>query len=141
MTDALSAIIIHDQILPAFRTGDFPGGIAAGVAAIDQQLRLDPEEARARAAAADAPRAEKPIAVGAVIGVIFIFLFIGLVGMASGGRRRRGLAGDVAPVLIWIASEALRGGRGGGGGGWGGGGGGFGGGGGGFGGGGASGGW
>ena len=52
LTDALSAQIIQTRILPAFRTGDFPDGIIAGVDAIDQQLRLDPAEAQARAAAA-----------------------------------------------------------------------------------------
>lgn len=140
MTDALSAMIIHEQILPAFRVGGFERGITEGVTAIETQLRLDPEEARARAANVEAPKAEKPVAVGLVIGLIFLFMFFALIGAASGGRRRRGMAGDVAPVLLWIAAEALNGGRGGGGG-WGGGGGGFGGGGGGFGGGGASGGW
>ncbi|KPQ30828.1 MAG: Beta-propeller domains of methanol dehydrogenase type [Porphyrobacter sp. HL-46] len=34
LTDALSALIIQNQILPRFRDGDFPGGIAAGTDAI-----------------------------------------------------------------------------------------------------------
>ncbi|NBB52760.1 methanol dehydrogenase, partial [Rhizobium sp. CRIBSB] len=118
MTDALSAVIIHDRILPAFRVGGFERGITEGVSAIETQLRLDPEEARARAAGAEAPKPEKPVAVGAVIGLIFLFLFFALIGAASGGGRRRGVAGDMAPVLLWIAAEALKGGRGGGGG-WG----------------------
>lgn len=139
MTDALSALIIHNDILPAFREGGFERGITNGVDAIDKQLRLDPAEAKARAAKAEAPRAEKPVIPLIVIGVIFFFLFISMVSAASRGRRRGG--DGLTPILIWIASEALSNGRGGGGGWGGGGGGGFGGGGGGFGGGGASGGW
>lgn len=143
LTDALSAQIIQTRILPAFRTGDFPDGIIAGVDAIDQQLRLDPVEAQARAAAAVEVKPEAPIGPAIVVGLIFLFLFLGLVGSAARrGRKADGLGG----VLLWIAAEALKEGTSGGRGGWGGGrggfgGGGFGGGGGGFGGGGASGGW
>lgn len=141
MTDAMSALIIQNAILPAFRDGDFEGGITAGVDAITQQLTLDPAEAEARAAEAAAEMAEPEIDVGAIIavGVVLMFLITSLIGaLARGGRRYRG--GGVAPILVWAAAEAMRGG--GGGGGWsGGGGGGFSGGGGSFGGGGASGGW
>ena len=138
LTDALAALIIHDRILPAFREGGYERGITDGVAAVEEQLRLDPAEAKARAARAEAPRAEKPVIPAVVVGLIFFFLFISLLSAAGRGRRRGGGDG-ISPVLIWIAAEALKGG--GRGGGWGGGGGGFGGGGGGFGGGGASGGW
>ena len=142
MTDALSALIIHNDILPAFREGYFERGIQQGVEAIDTQLRLDPAEAQARAAQAAAPKAGVPVGPIIVAGVIFFLLLTSVIGgLAAGGRRRRG--SGVAPILIWAASEALRSsGRGGsswGGGGFGGGG--FGGGGGSFGGGGASGGW
>lgn len=140
LTDGLSALIIHNEILPSFREGHFERGIEQGVAAIEAQLRLDPAEAQARAAAAARPRAEAPVGPMILIGVILFLMFISMVGaLGRGGRRRRG--SGVAPILIWAASEALRsGGRGrGGGSSWGGGG--FGGGGGSFGGGGASGGW
>ncbi len=139
LTDALSALIIHNQILPAFRDGYFERGILQGVAAIDEQLRLDPAEARARAAAADRPEASAPIGTVVFIAAVFLFMGLSLIGGIAGrGRRRR--ASGLAPILIWAASDAMRG-RGGGS--WGGGGGfgGFGGGGGSFGGGGASGGW
>lgn len=137
LTDAFSAQIIQTRILPAFRTSAFQKGITDGVDAIDAQLRLDPAEAQARAAAVRTQRPDPPIAPMIVVFLVFLFLFMGLVGAASRGRRHRG---GVAPILIWAASEALRNGSRGGGGGWGGGGG-FSGGGGGFGGGGASGGW
>ena len=140
LTDGLSALIIHNEILPAFREGRFERGIEQGVTAIEAQLRLDPAEAQARAAAAAAPKADVPVGPMIMVGVILFLMFISMIGALSrGGRRRRG--SGVAPILIWAAAEALRSsGRGGGGGSsWGGGG--FGGGGGSFGGGGASGGW
>lgn len=142
LTDGLSALIIHNEILPSFRDGRFERGIEQGVTAIEAQLRLDPAEAEARAAAADSPKAGVPVGPLIMIGVILFLMFVGMIGvLGRGGRRRRG--SGVAPILIWAASEALRssGSRGGGGSSWGGGGGGFSGGGGSFGGGGASGGW
>nr|WP_183204900.1 TPM domain-containing protein [Brevundimonas lenta] len=140
LTDALSAVIIHNQILPPFREGRYDQGIEQGVTAIEEQLRLDPAEAQARAVAAEQPQAEAPIGPALLIIAVFVFLALGLMGRIAGGRRRRG--DGVAPILIWAASEALRNSGRGGGSSWGGGGGGgFGGGGGSFGGGGASGGW
>lgn len=144
LTDALSALIIQNEILPSFREGYFERGIEQGVDAIDRQLRLDPAEAQARAAAAERPRSEAPIGVGVVIAVIFILMILAMIGGAGGRGRRR--PSGVGHILVWAAAEVLsshvRGGGGGfGGGGSGGGGGGFGGGGGSFGGGGASGGW
>ena len=150
LTDAYSSLIIRNDILPAFRQGDYAAGIIAGTDAVIAQLTADPAEAQARAAEAKSAASErqKPILPALIIFLIFFFLFISLVGAAAGGRRRRGGKGGdgLTPILIWAASEALKnqgrgGGDWGGGGGFGGGGGGFGGGGGGFGGGGASGGW
>ena len=142
MTDAMSTLIIHNRILPAFREGRFEQGIVQGVDAIEQQLRLDPAEAQARAAAAAAPKPDVPIGPLLIVGVVLFLFFIGTIGgLARGGRRHRG---GVSPILIWAASEALRNSGRGGGSSWGGGGfggGGFSGGGGSFGGGGASGGW
>jgi len=136
LTDGLSALIIQNEILPSFREGYFERGIEQGVNAIDAQLRLDPAEAQARAAAAERPASQFPFGIAAVIAVIFVLLVLGMLGGAArGGRRGRG---DAAGVLLWVAAEVLRSGLGGGGGG---GGGGFSGGGGSFGGGGASGGW
>ena len=153
LTDAYSSLIIRNDILPAFRQGDYAAGIIAGTDSIITQLTADPAEAQARAeeARSAADRSEKPVLPAVIILLVFAFIFFSMVGAAAGGRKRRGGRGDgLSPILIWAASEALkdrdRGGRSGwgGGGGFGGGGfggGGFGGGGGGFGGGGASGGW
>lgn len=149
LTDALSGRIIRDVVTPKFKAGDMPGGIQDGVNAIAQQIQLPPEEAAARAAAADS--AERDRAgdgdIGGLIFVGFIIFFFFILPMLSsigrrGKKRRRGGPWD-APIIIWGGGDW--GGGSGGGSSWGGGGGGgfggFSGGGGSFGGGGASGGW
>ena len=140
LTDALSSHIIQDDILPPFRQSGFERGINAGVDAISTQLRMDPEAAQARAAAATAPEPDFPVGPMILVALVFFFIVIGLIRSASGGgRRRRGGVGD---IILWTAADALsRSSRGGGGGFGGFSGGGFSGGGGSFGGGGASGGW
>ena len=47
ITDAFSSVIIQTQVLPQFRSGDFNGGVEAGVDALIQQLSLDTSEAEA----------------------------------------------------------------------------------------------
>ncbi|AUX70386.1 methanol dehydrogenase [Porphyrobacter sp. HT-58-2] len=164
LTDALSALIIQNQILPRFRDGDFPGGIEAGTDAIIAQLQLPPEEAARIAAEAGAKRkSDGGFPVGVLIWLAFMFFFFILPLLAGRGRRRkyrskgegpwgsrgRDLGDTARDVILWeVGSAILRGALSGSdndGGGWGGGGGfgggGFSGGGGSFGGGGASGGW
>jgi uncharacterized protein len=164
LTDALSSLIIQNQILPAFRDGDFPGGIVAGTDAIIAQLQLPPEEAaKVAAEAGKAQDSDGGFPFGVLIWIAFIFFFFVLPVLTGRGRRRKyrsrgngpwGSAsrdvGDTArDIILWeVGSAIVRGLASGGdndGGGWGGGGfgggGGFSGGGGSFGGGGASGGW
>ncbi|MBW4330173.1 TPM domain-containing protein [Stakelama sp. CBK3Z-3] len=151
MTDALSSMIIHDDILPQFRKGDMAAGIMAGSAAIAQQMKLPLEAAEQRAKqkldARQQASGSGDDGSGWIVGLFWIAILFFVVmpmlfGRARGRRYRRG----IGPVVIWGP------GFGGGGSGWGGGssggfggggfgGGGFSGGGGSFGGGGASGGW
>lgn len=163
LTDALSALIIQNAILPAFRDGDFPGGIDAGTDAIITQLQLPPEEAAKIAAEAGKSRqSDGGFPVGVLIWLAFMVFFFVLPMMAGRKRRRRYRSKGAGPwgaregsmgrdlgdtardVILWEVGSAIArgmisgGGRGGGGFG---GGGGFSGGGGSFGGGGASGGW
>ncbi len=164
LTDAVSSVIIRESILPRFKAGDYPGGIAAGADQIITLMQLPPAEAAKRAqeiGAAETQRSERRAGGFPVIQIIFMvvvfFVVIGSIAGAAGGRRYRGRsgrrggldAGDVA-VILWGLDAISRSSRGGGGSGWGGGGGdfgggggfgGFSGGGGSFGGGGASGGW
>lgn len=154
LTDALSALIIQNAILPRFRDGDMPGGIVAGTDAIISQLVLPEDEARQVAAqASEARERDSGFPVGLFVwGAIIFFFFI--LPMLRGRRRKRRYKGKgrefgdtVTDIILWevgsaIVRGALSGGDdwgGGGGGGFGGGG--FSGGGGSFGGGGASGGW
>ena len=157
LTDALSGRIIRDVVTPKFKAGDMPGGIQDGVNAIAQQIQLTPEEAAARAAAAD--KAERDRAGDGNFGglffigfIFFIFFVIPWLSSRSrrGKKRRKDSPWGAPPIIIWGGDDDDHWGSGGGsswgGGGssWGGGGGGFGGfsgGGGSFGGGGASGGW
>jgi len=147
LTDAYSGEIIRNQITPAFKQGDFAGGINAGVDAIVQQLQAPPEEQEKRVAQAVDRQKVAHHQSGSFIPLIFwaiILLFV-VIPAIRGRRYGRRYGGSAWPVVIW--GPGLGGGWGGGssGGGWGGfsggGGGGFSGGGGSFGGGGASGGW
>lgn len=157
LTDAMSSIIIRNAILPRFKTGDYPGGITAGVDEIAVQMQLPPEEAAKRVREAEAqaaPRREQSGDQGIVPmifwGMVVMFVLLSFA-RGGGGRRYRGQRRrGVDPwVVLWgmdALSRASRnsGGWSGGGGGFGGGfggGGGFSGGGGSFGGGGASGSW
>lgn len=147
MTDALSGIIIRDTMTPLFKAGDMGGGIVAGAAAINEQLKLPLEAAEARAKQLiDAGKGKKRDTPSwfVLIFWLFILLFV-VLPIIFGSARGRKYRGGGAPVVIWGPGWGDGGGGsswgGGGGSSWGGGGGGFSGGGGGFGGGGASGGW
>ncbi|WP_299592000.1 YgcG family protein [uncultured Microbulbifer sp.] len=129
LTDALSANIVHTKILPQFRSGNFDGGVTAGVesiiAAIKNEYVPEPTESGN----------DRRLALLVGIFLLFIMLQIfgaSVLGAPSGSSNyRRGRYGG------YYGGGGFGGGYGGGGFG----GGGFGGGGGGFGGGGASGGW
>jgi len=136
LTDALSSVIIHSSILPAFRSGDFDGGVRAGVGGIIAALGGELAPAAPRAAG---PRQSIPLGIFWFLMILFLIAAFGGGGGRGGRRARR-----IARAAAWGAVLGSRRGRGGGfGGGFGGGGfgGGFGGGGGSFGGGGASGRW
>ncbi|MFL6862824.1 MAG: TPM domain-containing protein [Allosphingosinicella sp.] len=147
ITDALSGQIIAETMTPAFKRGDYAGGIEAGVDALAAQLQAPPEEQERKAMAASG-RAREHRESGSFFplifwGIVMAFVIVPAILRRAGGRRYgRGRHG---PVILWGPGLGGWGGGGGsswGGGSWGGGGGGgFSGGGGSFGGGGASGGW
>ena len=136
LTDAMSSLILQEQVLPKFRTGDVDGGVAAGANALIQQLSLDP--ATAAANVQKATQAAKPH--GIPFGAIFALIVLFLVFSSLFRRHMGGGMGWWLPMMI-MSSGSRGGGWGGGGWSGGGGGGGFSGGGGSFGGGGASGSW
>ena len=145
LTDGLSSSIIRNYITPAFKAGDFPAGINAGVDRIVTQLELPADEAAKIAAAAGQQNRNsngEGIPIGAIIFMLFFIFFVVLPiirSLGGGGRKHR--RGGVGPVIIWGGNDWGGGGGSSWGGGGGGGFGGFSGGGGSFGGGGASGGW
>jgi uncharacterized protein len=130
LTDSLSQLIIQNGILPKFRTGDFAGGIRAGVS--DLLAVLSGEGAAVKERLGAEKQAEENLEW--IPALIWILILAYILWRAT--RNRQGVtgAGRSGPIFV-------PGGWSGGGGSWGGGGGGWGGGGGGFGGGGSSGGW
>src|SRR5215469_2684792 len=76
ITDALSSVIIQTQMLPKFRSGDFNGGVEAGVDALIQQLSLETSEAERRAAAAEQQQSQGDQGGGGGLGGLLILLFI-----------------------------------------------------------------
>lgn len=142
LTDAFSSVIINTQIVPAFKVGDFSGGINAGTDAIIAQLKLPPDEAAKYAAqlAAKSSKNSQGDSISAAIFWLIIFFFFILPLLRSIFGKGRGRRLGSGPVIIWGGGSDGGGWGGGSSGGFGGGGG-FSGGGGSFGGGGASGGW
>ena len=93
LTDALSSLIIQNAILPRFREGDMPGGVVAGAQAITSQLQLPPEEAAKIASQAGQQRrsdqTDGGFPIGALIWLIFMFLFFVLPIVRGRSRRRK----------------------------------------------------
>ncbi|GGD01649.1 TPM domain-containing protein [Aureimonas glaciei] len=90
LTDALSSLIIQNDILPAFRSGDYPGGIAKGVDGILKVLSGDAAELQARAERNEGWQSED--VEGAVFFVLFalVWLFVMGAGVMSFFARRFG---------------------------------------------------
>ena len=139
LTDAMSGIIIREEILPHFKQKppDYGGGIEAGANAIIRQMSLPADQAQANAAKAEqAQRARRDASPGMLPVIFWMIIILFVISMfaraASGGRRYRRRRGWGAPIILWGpgwggGSSWSGGGSWGGGSSWGGGGGGFGG--------------
>lgn len=136
LTDAMSALIIQNAILPAFRRGDFPAGIKAGVRDIRDVIMGDAEAVKQRAASLrKRDEAGKASTMSLIVMGLFVVFIVWVIVHQSrygvqqaragrGGRRsaRRQADSGGGPVFIpgsWGGDSG-----GGSGGGWGGGGGG-----------------
>ncbi len=106
LTDAVSATIIRNAIVPAFKSGDMAAGIVKGTDAILEILNLDPDEAKARAKqleSSDWTEEEVDNLIFFAVMVIFMGFIIWRV-MRGGGpggpaaRRRRGGAVAGGPI-------------------------------------------
>jgi uncharacterized protein len=107
LTDALSSVIINQDMMPKLRAGDVPGAMEAGTDAIIAQLRASPDEAKARTDAAiaafDKANKRKASADNIPVGLIiwlFIFAFIFLSHLRVGKRGRR-YRRSGWPVILW----------------------------------------
>ncbi|AXJ96808.1 methanol dehydrogenase [Sphingomonas sp. FARSPH] len=127
LTDALSSVIINQDMMPKLKAGDIAGAMTAGTDALIQQLRANPDEAKARTDAAikqfDAThrRSTGSRGGGVPIGLIFwgvILLFV-VVPLVIGRRRQSGPWGrrydgdgggsGMLPIVLWsIANEIGR---------------------------------
>jgi uncharacterized protein len=104
LTDALSADIIQNRILPRFRAGDIPGGITSGVDAILAAIEGTYQPVATPHSSSDQYRA--------LIPVLFFIGWLVLVNILSNRRRRgRWVYGSGVPG-VWIGGPGW-GGRGG----------------------------
>ncbi|MCP9438927.1 MAG: TPM domain-containing protein [Nitrospira sp.] len=102
LTDARSAQIIRNEIVPRFRAGDFAGGISAGVDAIIRTI-----EGTYQAAEKSAPQQE-PDGIGVIGTAILVGIVVGLglmgihrlVGALTGAGLSALLAPWVTPALL-----------------------------------------
>ena len=130
LTDAMSGVIIRENILPHFKQSppDYGGGIEAGADAIIKQMSLPPDQAQKNLQQAQQAQDQRQHSGGNPLPVFFwmmIFFFVILSHLRRRyGRRYRTRSGGISPwVTLWALNSLGRGSRGGwGGGGWGGGG-------------------
>jgi uncharacterized protein len=117
LTDAMSSVIIHRAILPAFREGRFEDGVVAGAGLIVRQIGLPEDQAKAAVAQAEAQQAQARQDDGGgtpwhlIIVVLVIFWLISGVLRMFGVRRRFGGSG-LWWLLPLILSSSGRGGGG-----------------------------
>ena len=105
LTDARSAQIIRGEIVPRFRAGDAPGGVAAGVDAILKTI-----EGTYQASNKSAPGLDSD-AMGQVVVAVIVGLVIGM-GLMSVNRYLGPVAGTGLSVLLapWLVPALITGG-------------------------------
>ncbi|MGH7146579.1 MAG: TPM domain-containing protein [Nitrospiraceae bacterium] len=97
LTDLRSAHIIRQEIVPRFRTGDLPGGIAAGVQAILGTIEgtyKAEEVLSGHARSGQEPTAFDYVIIGIVVGTLAGIL------LSHGLQRTRALLGSVLAFLV-----------------------------------------
>ena len=105
LTDARSAQIIRSEIVPRFRAGDAPGGVAAGVDAILKTI-----EGTYQASDKTAPGLDSDV-MGQVVVAVIVGLIVGL-GLMSVNRFLGPVAGTGLSVLLapWLVPALITGG-------------------------------
>ncbi|MEL0210451.1 MAG: TPM domain-containing protein [Novosphingobium sp.] len=111
LPDVLAGRIISGAVTPRFKTGDYAGGINAGVDQILTQLNRNPADAKAVAEAAKAGAREEQSGRSTIASAIFWVVLI-VVMIAVFGRRRQGYAqrrsGIDPGIVLWGISEIAR---------------------------------
>ena len=130
LTDALSSVIINQDMMPKLKAGDVPGAMEAGTDAIIGQLRASPDEAKARTDAAVAAfdkthqrTASRGSGGGGGLMLIFWLMVIGFFVLSrfrrgGGGQRYQGSGSGLGSAILWGSVLGSLNNRGGGGGGW-----------------------
>ncbi|HJP68639.1 MAG TPA: TPM domain-containing protein [Sphingomicrobium sp.] len=120
MTDAMSGIIIREDILPHFKQKppDYVGGIEAGADAIIKQMSLPPDEAAKNVAAATQAQKQRQHSSGSPLPVFFWLMVFGFVALShfrrGHGRAYRTRSGGISPwVALWGLNALDRSSRGG----------------------------
>src|SRR3954469_6162548 len=103
ITDALSREMIRDGIAPAFKRGDYAGGINAGVDALIAQLQAPPDQQERNAlAAAERHKKSSHGGGGSFFPLIFwAIILVFIIIPAAVGRRHGRRWGSAWPVVIW----------------------------------------
>ena len=105
LTDARSAQIIRGEIVPRFRAGDAPGGVAAGVDAILKTI-----EGTNQSTEKAAPEQDTDV-IGQVVVAVIVGLVVGL-GLMSVHRLLGPVAGTGLSLLLapWLVPALITGG-------------------------------
>ena len=105
LTDARSAQIIRSDIVPRFRAGDAPGGVAAGVDAILKTI-----EGTYQSTEKAAPEQDTDV-IGQVVVAVIVGLIVGL-GLMSVNRYLGPVAGTGLSLLLapWLVPALITGG-------------------------------
>ena len=112
LTDALSSVIINQQMIPKLQAKDVPGAMEAGTDAIIRQLRASPEEAKAQTDAAVAQfdkthrRRGTDNGSGGWFGLVIWLIIMGVFVASRFGRGGHGsrFGGSGWPIFLWGSS-------------------------------------
>lgn len=94
MTDLMSGLIVNNVVLPAFRRGDFAGGIKAAVRDIRDVLLGDAEEVKRRAAAG----AKRSTGQSDLTILLFFLLVAGIVLFVAWSEQQQARGRPAPPV-------------------------------------------
>jgi len=97
VTDAISKLIIENEVVPEFKAGNFYAGIDKGTTAIMQAMKGEYKEERKFGGKGDG--GGPPILL-LIIGAIIIIALISRRGGGRGGRGRGGFGGGLADIII-----------------------------------------